>query len=168
MLTFQLDLVSDTPAKPVQPKAAAVADETSENEATDAEAASPTSPASGSEDEDARQVSREEAETYAKESNLLFFEASAKVSPYSRFNTKDFGLMRSRLEPMCLKCSPRLQRRSLSRRLNLNLRQALRRATGGRERVRNRSTWVKGNKAKRVDVVREIIGRGHVELCVPE
>lgn len=88
----QLDLVSDSPAKPAQPKVAgpteteAEADGETETEAetetdaeTDAEAASLASP-TARDDEDARQVSREEAEAYAKESNLLFFEASAKVS----------------------------------------------------------------------------------------
>jgi Ras-related protein Rab-5C len=51
-----------------------------ETEESEAEATSPTSPTSASgEDEDPRQVSREEAEAYAKEANLLFFEASAKV-----------------------------------------------------------------------------------------
>ncbi|KAK1925466.1 ras family-domain-containing protein [Papiliotrema laurentii] len=80
------DLVSEAKA----PAAAAVTTEegdeaqagenAEETEESEAEATSPTSPTSASgEDEDPRQVSREEAEAYAKEANLLFFEASAKT-----------------------------------------------------------------------------------------
>jgi len=45
------------------------------NDAGDSEAA----PADGEESGDARKVSREEAESYAKEESLLFFETSAKT-----------------------------------------------------------------------------------------
>lgn len=69
--------MSDTPAAKPAAAVAESSEETGESAADEEEA---TPPASASlDDEDARQVTREEAESYAKESNLLFFEASAKV-----------------------------------------------------------------------------------------
>jgi len=53
--------------------------ETDETASTTSADDAPVPTSAGTLDEDARQVTREEAESYAKESNLLFFEASAKV-----------------------------------------------------------------------------------------
>ena len=69
----QSDLVSE-PSKPVSSESTEPQTETEGNDEEEAE------PVSAVEDENPRQVSREEAEAYAKEANLLFFEASAKVS----------------------------------------------------------------------------------------
>lgn len=109
----QLDLVSDSPAKAAAPA------KPTESEETDAEAdaeeneetASPTSPTLA-DDEDARQVLREEAETYAKESNLLFFEASAKVSFRGHVQEKELTARLARTCPSCSRRSPRRSRSS--------------------------------------------------------
>lgn len=66
------DLVSE-PSKPVSSESTEPQTETEGNDEEEAE------PVSAVEDENPRQVSREEAEAYAKEANLLFFEASAKT-----------------------------------------------------------------------------------------
>ena len=108
----QLDLVSDSPAKAAA-RAKPTESEETEADAEEGEAqASPTSPTSA-DDEDARQVLREEAETYAKESNLLFFEASAKASSYEIGVGPELTLRPVRTSPSC---SPRSPRRSRSRR----------------------------------------------------
>jgi Ras-related protein Rab-5C len=77
-------LVSDLPAKsPVEAITPEEVPESTETTSeTDDEADTETAPAptSSSDSDDPRQVSHAEAEQYAKESSLLFFEASAKVS----------------------------------------------------------------------------------------
>ncbi|EIW72575.1 hypothetical protein TREMEDRAFT_66953 [Tremella mesenterica DSM 1558] len=67
----KLDLVSDTPSEPPTDGLEVERDE--EDEETTPK------PAEKTEEGDSRQVSIAEAETYAKECGLLFFEASAKV-----------------------------------------------------------------------------------------
>lgn len=55
------------------------ADETTEDDDDDASQSSAQPSGRSKTDDDVRQVSREEAEAYAKECGLLFFEASAKT-----------------------------------------------------------------------------------------
>lgn len=80
--SYQLDLVGDasTTASTEAPATAEAEDEEREP-SSDAEDESPASPAepAAADSDDLRQVSTAEAEAYAKESRLLFFEASAKT-----------------------------------------------------------------------------------------
>ncbi|ORY29353.1 putative GTPase [Naematelia encephala] len=73
----KLDLVSDGPAKSVDEPAEATTD--AEGDDSTPPPPSTTAQPSSSDSDDLRQVSTAEAETYAKESSLLFFEASAKT-----------------------------------------------------------------------------------------
>ncbi|CAD6590185.1 MAG: hypothetical protein TREMPRED_005629 [Tremellales sp. Tagirdzhanova-0007] len=84
----KLDLVSDLPAKPTAVPAPepeedhSLTEENEESEERDEEDGSPPPPTSASvpaESDDPRQVSTSEAEAYAKDCRLLFFEASAKT-----------------------------------------------------------------------------------------
>ncbi|WVW82536.1 hypothetical protein I302_104547 [Kwoniella bestiolae CBS 10118] len=72
----KLDLVSDTSSTPAPP---ASAESPAEDEEDSSEEPSSTPSPAENESDDARQVSTAEAEAYAKESGLLFFEASAKT-----------------------------------------------------------------------------------------
>jgi len=86
----QLDLVSYLPAKqsaasePEEPTPPTEDEDAEEEDPVDEDDVTPppssTSPRSTGND-DPRQVSTAEAEAYAKECHLLFFEASAKVGP---------------------------------------------------------------------------------------
>ena len=104
--------MSDSPAKPAAPAKPTESEETEADAEEGEEQASPTSPTSA-DDEDARQVLREEAETYAKESNLLFFEASAKASSFETVMGPELTSRPVRTSPSC---SPRSPKRSRSRR----------------------------------------------------
>ena len=78
----QLDLVSDSSATPAAPAEAPSAEETEdERELDESDEDSPAKPDAEEEssEDNVRQVSTAEAEAYAKECGLLFFEASAKV-----------------------------------------------------------------------------------------
>ncbi|AAW46780.1 GTPase, putative [Cryptococcus deneoformans JEC21] len=72
----KLDLVSAAPSTSASSSSETPAE--GEGEA-DAEAEEESSPAAAADDEDVRQVPTAEAEAYAKEAGLLFFEASAKA-----------------------------------------------------------------------------------------
>lgn len=72
----KLDLVSAAPSTSASSSSETPAE--GEGEA-DAEAEEESSPAAAADDEDVRQVPTSEAEAYAKEAGLLFFEASAKA-----------------------------------------------------------------------------------------
>ena len=80
---LQLDLVSEDSADPAPKKAKLAAETENEEEDEEDEDATPPPPADESTEETSdnlRQVQSEEAEAYAKEAKLLFFEASAKAS----------------------------------------------------------------------------------------
>jgi hypothetical protein len=75
----QLDLVSE--ASPTDVPETPVATGEEERSSDTEDDSSPATPAevAAADSDDLRQVSKAEAEAYAKESNLLFFEASAKT-----------------------------------------------------------------------------------------
>ncbi|OCF74021.1 rab family protein [Kwoniella mangroviensis CBS 8886] len=76
----KLDLVSESSTSPAPPASSeAPAEEEEEEEEGSSEDPSATPTPNETESDDARQVSTAEAEAYAKESGLLFFEASAKT-----------------------------------------------------------------------------------------
>nr|XP_031858780.1 uncharacterized protein CI109_005876 [Kwoniella shandongensis]KAA5525852.1 hypothetical protein CI109_005876 [Kwoniella shandongensis] len=79
----KVDLVSETSATETTPAATSAAtegdDETESPAEDDEDSATPSPAAPAADSDDARQVSTVEASTYAKESGLLFFEASAKT-----------------------------------------------------------------------------------------
>ena len=79
--TEQLDLVSEDSTDSSPKKAKPVVETETEDEEEDEDATPPPPTAESAEEtsDNLRQVSSEEAEAYAKETKLLFFEASAKV-----------------------------------------------------------------------------------------
>ncbi|WRT64358.1 uncharacterized protein IL334_001290 [Kwoniella shivajii] len=75
----KLDLVSESSSTPATVTPAAQETETEGEDGEDDSAEESITPTPATESDDARQVPTAEAEAYAKESGLLFFEASAKT-----------------------------------------------------------------------------------------
>jgi Ras-related protein Rab-5C len=99
----KIDLV-----QPSQSASAAGSTSESEDEPDDATATPGESAASGPEAENLRQVPREEAQAYAEEAGLLFFETSAKtgegvVDVFTEIGTSPFKSLHSHSHSPCSK-----------------------------------------------------------------